>query len=212
MADNRIDKGLPNTRTELKIPPVEDITEVDVTEEQIKQPVEVTPEDDGGATIDFEPGSINIPGTESHFDNLADILPDEILDTVGKQYKDYLSDYEFLINLNTEFENRFKILINTALDVAKDVEGGDTAKVAERVGTLLEKIKFSNDLIVGDINEEDQSGIRGDFITPNGIGMYIYRAPDGTHYAIPKDKQIRLLKPPLRLSSEQVEKILTKSQ
>ena len=32
-------------------------------------------EEDGGATIDFEPGAINIPGTENHFDNLADILP-----------------------------------------------------------------------------------------------------------------------------------------
>ena len=94
MADNRIDKGLPNTRTELKIPPVEDITEVDVTEEQIKQPVEVTPEDDGGATIDFEPGSINIPGTESHFDNLADILPDEILDPVGMQVSNDYRDYK----------------------------------------------------------------------------------------------------------------------
>ena len=51
-----------------------------------------------------------------------------------------------------------------------------------------------------------------DFITPNGIQMYIYRAPDGFYYAIPKNKQIRLLKPPLRLSSEQVEKILAKSQ
>ena len=94
MADNRIDKGLPNTRTELKIPPVEDITEVDVTEEQIKHPVEVTPEDDGGATIDFEPGSINIPGTESHFDNLADILPDEILDPVGMQVSNDYRDYK----------------------------------------------------------------------------------------------------------------------
>ena len=94
MADNRIDKGLPNTRTELKIPPVEDVTEVDVTEERIKQPVEVTPEDDGGATIDFEPGSINIPGTESHFDNLADILPDEILDPVGMQVSNDYRDYK----------------------------------------------------------------------------------------------------------------------
>ena len=94
MADNRIDKGLPNTRTELKIPPVEDVTEDDVTEEQIKQPVEVTPEDDGGATIDFEPGSINIPGTESHFDNLADILPDEILDPVGMQVSNDYRDYK----------------------------------------------------------------------------------------------------------------------
>jgi len=139
-------------------------------------------------------------------------LPDEVLNTVGDQWKEYLSDYESLINLNTEFENRFKILINTALDVAKDVEPGDPAKVAERVGALLTKLKFSDNLIVGEISEEDQSGIRGDFITPNEIEMYLYRAPNGMHYAIPKNKQIRLLRPPLLLLPGEVEKILTKIQ
>ena len=85
MAD--IEKGLPNTRNQIKIPGAEETAEVDITEEKIKQPVEVIPEDDGGATIDFEPGSINIPGTESHFDNLADILPDDILDPIGSELR-----------------------------------------------------------------------------------------------------------------------------
>ena len=78
MAD--IDKGLPNTRTKIDIPSEEEIAEeVTVQEpEELKGPVEVIPEEDGGATLDFEPGAINIPGTESHFDNLADILPDDI--------------------------------------------------------------------------------------------------------------------------------------
>ena len=55
-----IDKGLPsNARTEVKVPGEE---QVDVQEEIVeKGPVEVTPEEDGGATIDFEPGAINIP-------------------------------------------------------------------------------------------------------------------------------------------------------
>ena len=76
MAD--IDKGLPNTRTKVDIPSEEEIAEeVTVQEpEELKGPVEVIPEEDGGATLDFEPGAINIPGTESHFDNLADILPE----------------------------------------------------------------------------------------------------------------------------------------
>ena len=79
MAD--IDKSLPNeVRTEVDIP-AEEVVE----EEQVEQklPVEVTPEEDGGATIDFEPGAINIPGTENHFDNLADILPEDILEPIG---------------------------------------------------------------------------------------------------------------------------------
>ena len=61
---------------------------------QIKNPVEVTPEEDGGATIDFEPGAINIPGTESHFDNLADILPDDVLSPIGSDMVANYLDYK----------------------------------------------------------------------------------------------------------------------
>ena len=83
MAD--IDKGLPNTRTELKLPGEEEIADVSVQEEVTQEPVEVTPEEDGGATINFEPGAINIPGTENHFDNLADILPEDVLEPIGNE-------------------------------------------------------------------------------------------------------------------------------
>jgi hypothetical protein len=94
MAD--IDKGLPNTRTKLDIPSDEEIAEeVAVQEpEQQKGPVEVVPEEDGGATIDFEPGAINIPGTESHFDNLADILPDDVLEPIGNEMVQNYMDYK----------------------------------------------------------------------------------------------------------------------
>ena len=49
-----IDKGLPsNTRTEVSLPGEE---QVEVQEEIVeKGPVEVTPEEDGGVTVDFEP-------------------------------------------------------------------------------------------------------------------------------------------------------------
>ena len=69
MAD--IDKTLPNTRTKIDVPSDEEMAEeVSVEEDLIdKPPVEVIPEEDGGATLDFEPGAINVPGTESHFDN-----------------------------------------------------------------------------------------------------------------------------------------------
>jgi len=89
MAD--IDKGLPNTRTQIKVPG----EEVEVKEEiKEQQPIEVTPEEDGGATIDFEPGAVNIPGTESHFDNLADILPADILEPLGSELKNNYMDYK----------------------------------------------------------------------------------------------------------------------
>ena len=89
MAD--IDKGLPNTRTQIKVPG----EEVEIKEEIKEQaPVEVIPEEDGGATIDFEPGAINIPGTEKHFDNLADILPEDILEPLGSELKNNYVDYK----------------------------------------------------------------------------------------------------------------------
>ena len=91
MAD--IDKTLPNTRTELKVPGPEQ--EVDVTEqEEQKGPVEVTPDEDGGATIDFDPSAINQPSTQSHFDNLADILPEDVLDPIGSELKNNYMDYK----------------------------------------------------------------------------------------------------------------------
>ena len=86
-----IDKSLPNeVRSKVEIPS-EEVNVEEVVEQ--KPPVEVIPEDDGGVTLDFEPGSINIPGTENHFDNLADILPEDILEPIGgdmvQNYMDY---------------------------------------------------------------------------------------------------------------------------
>ena len=90
MAD--IDKSLPNeVRAEIELP-AEEVVEEEVVEQ--KGPVEVTPEEDGGATIDFEPGAINIPGTENHFDNLADILPDDILEPLGNEMVQNYMDYK----------------------------------------------------------------------------------------------------------------------
>ena len=90
-----IDKGLPNTRTKLEIPSEEEMQEVSVQEEvSDKGPVEVIPEEDGGVTLDFEPGAINVPGTESHFDNLADILPDDVLEPIGNDMTQNYMDYK----------------------------------------------------------------------------------------------------------------------
>ena len=89
-----IDKGLPNTRTQVDLPGAEE-TEVQISEEQKeKQPVEVIPDEDGGATVDFDPSAVNQPSTESHFDNLADILPDDVLDPVGSMLKTNYMDYK----------------------------------------------------------------------------------------------------------------------
>ena len=95
MAD--IDKGLPNTRSQIEIPSEEELQEVAVQDENIEElkgPVEVIPEEDGGATIDYDPGAINTPGTESHFDNLADILPEEAVEPIGNEMVQNYMDYK----------------------------------------------------------------------------------------------------------------------
>ena len=92
-----IDKSLPNVKTKIDIPSEEEVKEVAVQEAQEeaeKQPIEVIPEEDGGVTLDFEPGSINVPGTEAHFDNLADILPDDVLEPVGNEMVQNYMDYK----------------------------------------------------------------------------------------------------------------------
>jgi len=90
-----IDKGLPNTRTKLEIPSQEEIEEVSVQEPiDDKGPIEVIPEEDGGVTLDFEPGAINVPGTENHFDNLADLLPEDILEPIGSDMVNNYMDYK----------------------------------------------------------------------------------------------------------------------
>ena len=92
-----IDKGLPNVKTKLDIPSEEELQEVAVQEQEAQEerkPIEVIPEEDGGVTLDFEPGSINVPGTESHFDNLADLLPDDVLEPIGNDMVQNYMDYK----------------------------------------------------------------------------------------------------------------------
>ena len=92
-----IDKGLPNTRNKEEIPSQGELEEIAVqeqAEQDPKGPIEVIPEDDGGVTLDYEPGAINIPGTESHFDNLAELLPDDVLEPIGNEMTQNYMDYK----------------------------------------------------------------------------------------------------------------------
>ena len=102
MAD--IDKALPNVETEINIPGQEEIVEAQQNniEEQVgPDDIEVTQEEDGGATINFDPEAVNAGGGESHFDNLAELLPDNVLGKLGselvanfEQYKSSRKDWE----------------------------------------------------------------------------------------------------------------------
>ncbi len=89
-----IDKSLPNVRHEIKVPGAQAPTDVDITEQQPRQPVEVTPDEEGGATVNFDPRAVNQAQSTTHFDNLADILPETVIDPVGIQLRQNYTDYK----------------------------------------------------------------------------------------------------------------------
>ena len=105
MADDNIDKALPNVEQTIKVPGEEEIAaaETEVTEDRVPSPddIEVTQTEDGGAEINFEPGAVNQAGTGAHFDNLADLLPEDVLGPLAStlyenylQYKQSRKDWE----------------------------------------------------------------------------------------------------------------------
>ena len=90
MAD--IDKTLPNIRR----PEDEVAEEVNVEEiQESKGPVEITDEEDGGATIDFDPNAVGTPQDGGdHFANLNELLPEEDTDSIGGQLQNDYSEYK----------------------------------------------------------------------------------------------------------------------
>ena len=127
MAD--IDKALPNVEQEIKLPSEEEIAEAsqENIEEQVgPEDVQVEQDEDGGATITFDPEAINQPGTNEHFDNLADLLPEDVLGTLGSelyenymQYKASRKDWEDAYTkgldlLGFKYENRSQPFTNAS--------------------------------------------------------------------------------------------------
>ena len=95
MAD--IDKALPNeVRKTIEIEGAENAAEenLDIQEELPNVgETEVTPLEDGGVEINFEPGAFNQAQTENHYDNLAELLPEEILTPLGSELFSNYTDY-----------------------------------------------------------------------------------------------------------------------
>ena len=90
-----IDKNLPNTDLPSVVAPDMDIEVSDETKLVESDNVEATELPDGGMEINFDPNSgIKVPGTEEHFDNLADLLPDEVLNPIGSEMQANYTDYK----------------------------------------------------------------------------------------------------------------------
>ena len=87
-----IEKGLPN-EAELKVEDINTNETVQIPNEPKEESdVEVTEMPDGGAEISFDPNAV-VGESTSHFQNLAELLDESILDPLGSQlvsdYKDY---------------------------------------------------------------------------------------------------------------------------
>ena len=117
MAD--IDKSLPNVETSIEVNPQEEIEIEQEKAVEAQDPgVEVTPNDDGSVEVNFDPSKVNIEGQPGHFDNLAELLPEEVLKPIGlelvgnyKEYKTSRKDWEQsyiqgLDLLGFKYENR----------------------------------------------------------------------------------------------------------
>jgi len=90
-----IDKTLPNTDLPPEIAPDVEVPVTDETKLIETENIEATPLPDGGMDINFDPSSgLKVPGTEGHFDNLADILPDDILNPIGTEMHANYFDYK----------------------------------------------------------------------------------------------------------------------
>ena len=93
-----IDKALPNeVRKEIEIEGPEAAAEENI-ELQEELPnvgeTEITPLDDGGVEINFEPGAMNQAQSENHYDNLAELLPEEVLMPLGSELYSNYTDYK----------------------------------------------------------------------------------------------------------------------
>ena len=90
-----IDKTLPNVKTSIEVNPQEEIEiEQQKAEEAADPGVEVNPLEDGGVEVNFDPSKVNREGTQGHFDNLVELLPDEVLDPIGNELAQNYVDYK----------------------------------------------------------------------------------------------------------------------
>jgi len=95
MAD-KIDKALPNVKETIHIesPEETEIEETQKLQEVNDEGVEVIQNEDGSADIDFEPGKASPAGSDDHFTNLADLLPDDVINRLASELYQNYEDYK----------------------------------------------------------------------------------------------------------------------
>ena len=116
-----IDKALPNVEQTIKTPSEDELQaaeQVSIKEQVGPEDVKIEEQEDGSVEINFDPEAVNQPGGEGHFDNLADLLPEDILGAMGsnlyesyENYKNSRKDWEQSYSkgldlLGFKYENR----------------------------------------------------------------------------------------------------------
>jgi len=85
MADkDNIDKALPNVDQQVIAPEEIVVTEEDKLSEVTPDGAEVIMDEEGGAEINFDPQA-DRPVTQDHFENIAELLPEDVLGSVGSE-------------------------------------------------------------------------------------------------------------------------------
>ena len=97
MAEDNIDKALPNVEQTIKLPSEDELVEAaESTEDVPPNPdnTEVIQGEDGSVEINFEPGAASPEGGGDHYANLAELLPDDVLDDLGSSLFDNFTQYK----------------------------------------------------------------------------------------------------------------------
>ena len=107
MAD--IDKALPNVEQTINVPSDVEIQEAEEAKQQELteqgDPVEIQENEDGSVDINYDPAIASVEGTQNHYDNLADHLPDDVL---GRLSSDLFQNYQDYKNSRKEWEKSYK--------------------------------------------------------------------------------------------------------
>ena len=95
-SNNRLD--LPdNIRTKVNVPNKQgqiQAIQSQMAQQQNQQPVEINPTEDGGVEVDFEPGALSGVGSQTHDENLAELLEETELTEIGSIVVDNYDDYK----------------------------------------------------------------------------------------------------------------------
>ena len=91
-----IDKILPNVSQDVKLPSASKIAleQQQQMAEQMKQPSDLQPNEDGSVDVNFGPENLQVGPDQGHFSNLADMLPDDVLDPLGNELYNNYTDYK----------------------------------------------------------------------------------------------------------------------